>query len=66
MAPRVAARSVTQLPLTPLAGEVVELAADQARKFKDSTIGQEHLLLALRVLARLGCDPAAIRNLLRS
>ena len=60
-----------RLPLTPLSGEVLELAAAQARKFKDSDIGQEHLLLALikesrgevvRILTRLGSDPAAIRD----
>lgn len=60
-----------RIPLTPLSRQVLELAADQARRFKDSSIGQEHLLLALiregsgdvvRILTRLGSGPAAIRD----
>ena len=57
-----------RLPLTSLCRQVLELAADQARRSRDPSIGQEHLLLALiregrgevvRILTRLGSDPAA-------
>jgi ATP-dependent Clp protease ATP-binding subunit ClpA len=60
-----------RIPLTPLSRQVLELAADQARRLKDPSIGQEHLLLALiresrgevvRILTRLGSGPAAIRD----
>jgi len=93
-----------RLPLTSLCRQVLELAADQARRSRgpagqspgqvalteraskamrlalrealrrgDGYVGTEHLLLALldgdntarRMLAQLGCDPAAIRALLR-
>ena len=60
-----------RLPLTSLCRQVLELAADQARRSRDPSIGQEHLLLALireprgevvRILTRLGSGPAAIRD----
>jgi len=51
----------------------MESAPFEAMRRADRYIGTEHLLLglldrdntAVRVLAQLGCDPAAVRDLLR-
>jgi ATP-dependent Clp protease ATP-binding subunit ClpA len=60
-----------QLPLTPQARQVLRLAVGHARRFKDSGVGTEHVLLglirdgtggAVHVLARLGTSPPAVRD----
>jgi ATP-dependent Clp protease ATP-binding subunit ClpA len=60
-----------QLPLTPRARQVLRLAAHRARRTRDHAVGTDHLLIgllrdggggAVRVLARLGTSPAAVRE----
>ena len=68
-----AGQSPGQVPLTERASKAMRLALREALRRGDGYVGTEHLLLALldgdntarRMLAQLGCDPAAIRALLR-
>ena len=68
-----AGQSPGQVALTERASKAMRLALREALRRGDRYIGTEHLLLALldgdntaqRMLAQLGCDPAAIRALLR-
>jgi ATP-dependent Clp protease ATP-binding subunit ClpA len=60
-----------QLPLSPRARQALKLAAARARRDRAAAVGTEHLLVgllrdgggaAVRVLARLGTSPAAVRD----
>lgn len=60
-----------EIPFTPRAKRVLELALEEARQLGHSYIGTEHLLLGLlregegvaaRVLENLDADPAKIRS----
>lgn len=64
-----------EIPFTPRAKRVLELALEEARQLGHSYIGTEHLLLGLlregegvaaRVLENLDADPAKIRSQVRS